>query len=59
MKNTSAASYFNALGRSAFSRGFPILAGRVQRQSWPRFAQSAYAAGWLMQGSTNLKKAIK
>lgn len=44
-----AKAYFEALGRSASSRGLPITETRIMRQEWPRFAREAWAAGWLMQ----------
>lgn len=59
MKNTSARVYFEGLGRSAFARGLPLNDRRNTRLSWPMFARSAWSRGWLEQGSTNLKKAMK
>lgn len=44
-----AKAYFEALGRSASSRGLPITETRIMRQEWPKFAREAWAAGWLMQ----------
>lgn len=48
--------YFNALGRSACSRGLPITESRAMRQSWNRWAREAYAKGWLEQSRGNVRK---
>jgi len=42
-----ARTYFDALGRSAYSRGFPL---KQPPFSWPQFARVAYIMGWLEQG---------
>lgn len=40
---------FEAMGRSAYSRGLSSSAGREQRIYWPLWARQAYARGWLLQ----------
>jgi hypothetical protein len=42
--------FFNANGRRIAALGLPILYGRQQRQRLPKWAQRAWAAGWIQQG---------
>jgi hypothetical protein len=42
---------FEAWGRSAASRGLPLIYKRLERQPWPVWARSAWARGWVMQPS--------
>lgn len=42
--------WFEALGRSAYSRGLSLNSGRASRVHWPAWARSAWARGWLAQG---------
>ena len=44
-----AKAFFEAQGRSAASRGLSITAGRGRRLTWPVWARSAWARGWLAQ----------
>lgn len=44
-----AKTYFEAMGRSASSRGLPLNYDRRGRLAWPEWARRAWAAGWLMQ----------
>lgn len=46
---------FEAMGRSARSRGLSMSALRSMRQDWPLWARQAYAAGWIVQGPLNSK----
>ena len=39
---------FEAMGRRAQSLGLPSIHGRAQRQQWPLWARTAFAAGWHM-----------
>lgn len=48
-----ARTWFEAQGRSAHSRGLPLLYGRAMRLDWPRWARSAWARGWLSQAPLN------
>jgi hypothetical protein len=41
--------WFEAQGRSAASRGLPLLLGRTERSGWPQWARRAWARGWLQQ----------
>lgn len=50
-KRTSGKAYFEALGRSAASRGMPITLHRIRRNAWPLWAREAWARGWLSQPS--------
>lgn len=36
---------FEAMGRSAASRGLPLKSPR----QWPKFARQAFARGWILQ----------
>ena len=45
--------YFEALGRSAYSRGLSLSYDRPARLRWPMWARTAWAKGWLMQGQRN------
>lgn len=40
---------FEAMGRRARSQGLSIATGRSIRTTWPDWARSAWAAGWIMQ----------
>lgn len=42
---------FEAWGRSASSRGLPLIHKRLERRPWPMWARSAWARGWIMQPS--------
>jgi len=44
-----ARTWFEAQGRSAASRGLPLLHGRRDRIRWPDWARRAWARGWLEQ----------
>lgn len=44
-----ARTWFEAQGRSAASRGIPLLRGRNARTFWPTWARRAWARGWLIQ----------
>jgi hypothetical protein len=48
---------FEAMGRSAYSRGLPLSHQRSMRIMWPNWARKAWAAGWLMQGPINVRGA--
>ena len=41
--------YFEALGRSAQSRGLPMNYERSKRSTWPMWARCAWTRGWLYQ----------
>lgn len=40
---------FETMGRSAQSRGLPLIYGRLERRPWPMWARAAWARGWLYQ----------
>jgi hypothetical protein len=46
-----AAIWFEAQGRSAYSRGFSLNHGRVWRVRLPMWARQAWARGWMAQGT--------
>lgn len=48
-KRLAGKRYFEALGRSAQSRGLPIIYERAKRNQWPMWARCAWARGWLHQ----------
>lgn len=56
-KRTSAKAYFEAMGRSAASRGLPLNAYRQRRVWWPRWAREAWARGWIQQSDYRLHRA--
>ncbi len=43
--------FFESLGRSAASRGYPMNYQRLERRCWPIWARTAWARGWLIQPS--------
>lgn len=47
--------WFEAMGRREKSQGRPMLYGRLERIKWPMWARSAYASGWLDQGTIRRK----
>lgn len=49
-----AAVWFEAQGRSAYSRGLPLNYGRALRVYWPMWARQAWARGWLSQGTKTI-----
>jgi hypothetical protein len=54
-----AAVWFEAQGRSAYSRGLPLNYGRSIRVHLPMWARQAWARGWITQGScTQMTKTI-
>ncbi len=42
-------AWFEALGRRAYTQGFPLDYQRAMRNHWPMWARSAWARGWLYQ----------
>lgn len=58
-KPLTGALFFEALGRRAKSHGMPILYGRLDRLKWPMWARSAYARGYLSQGTIRLWKLLE
>lgn len=50
-KPLSGARWFEAQGRSAFSRGLPLNYMRAVNARLPMWARSAWARGWITQGS--------
>ena len=40
---------FEAMGRRDASNGLPLIAMRAKRRGWPRWAQEAFAFGWLAE----------
>jgi hypothetical protein len=48
-----AAVWFEAQGRSAYSRGLPLNYGRTLRVRLPMWAREAWARGWMSQGAIN------
>lgn len=50
-KPLSGARWFEAQGRSAFSRGLPMNYMRAVNARLPVWARSAWARGWIQQGS--------
>lgn len=54
-----ASVWFEAQGRSAYSRGLPLNHGRALRVHLPMWARQAWARGWITQGSaTQMTKTI-
>lgn len=47
---------FEAMGRSACSRGLGINYQRSMRVNWPLWARQAWAAGYIMQGNKKFKE---
>jgi hypothetical protein len=41
---------FEAMGRSAKSRGWPMTYQRQMRVNWPRWAREAWSRGYIQQG---------
>lgn len=52
-----AAVWFEAQGRSAYSRGLPLNYGRALRVYLPMWCRQAWARGWLSQGQQHTRSA--
>ena len=49
-------TWFEALGRRAQAQGLPIDHQRPARRAWPRWAQTAWACGWMLNKKHHIRR---